>query len=89
MRYSYCPSIMNHSKNKQLNSPSVLLNIENAVLLVSEPLSRIFPAEPLDDGDGRLGHVTREVQLVDAAEDDVVDLHGVAGSERGSEKYLD
>ena len=67
----------------------MLLDIENAVLLVSEPLSRIFPAEPLDDGDGRLGDVAREVELVDAAQDDVVDLHGVAGSERGAEKYLD
>ena len=30
-----------------------------------------------------LGDVAREVELVDAAEDDVVDLHGIGRGERG------
>ena len=64
----------------------MLLNVKNPILLVPEPLCRVLLAEPLDDGDGRLGDVAREVELVDAAQDDVVDLHGVAGGEGGTER---
>ena len=64
----------------------MLLNVEYPILLVPEPFCRVLLAEPLDDGDGRLGHVTREVQLVDAPQDDVVDLHGVGSGERGTGK---
>ena len=60
--------------------------VENSIFLVPESLSRIVPAEPLDEGDGSLGHVPRELDVVDAPQDDVVDLHWVTGSERGTIK---
>ena len=89
MRYSYCPTIMNHSKNKQSNSPSVFLDVENAVLLVSEPLCRVVPAQLLDELAGAPGDVAGEVDGVDALQDDVVGLHGVgAGEGRGAWKRV-
>ena len=62
----------------------MLLDVQDSVLLVSESLGRVVSAEPLDEGDSRLGDVARELDVVDAAKDDVVDLHGIAGSERGT-----
>ena len=60
----------------------MFLDVEYSVLLVSEPLCRIVSAEPLDERDGSLGDVTRELDVVDAAQDDVVDLHRVACGKR-------
>ena len=62
----------------------MFLDVEYSVLLVSESFCRIVSAEPLDERDGGLGHVTRELDVVDAAQDDVVDLHRVARGERGT-----
>ena len=68
--------------------PAMLAYVIDAVLLVAKPLHRVFAAEPFDDGDGRLCDVAWEVDLIDAAQNDVVDLHGVAGRERGSEDVV-
>ncbi len=64
--------------------PSVTLDVCDTVLLVTQSLCRILAAEAFDDGDCRLSHVTGEVQLIDSAQDDVVDLHRVGGGERGT-----
>ena len=63
----------------------MFLDVEYSVLLVSKPLCRIVSAEPLDERDGSLGDVTRELDVVDAAQDDVVDLHRVACGKRRTE----
>jgi hypothetical protein len=62
----------------------MLLNVKDSVFLVTQSFGRIVSTEPLDEGDGRLGHVTRELDVVDPAQDDVIDLHGVARCERRS-----
>ena len=64
----------------------VFFYVKNSIFLITESLRRIVPAEPLDEADGSLGHVTRELDVVDAPQDDVVDLHRVTGSERGTIK---
>ena len=58
----------------------------DSVFLVSQPLCGVLLAESLDDGDCRFCDVPRKVYLVNAPKDDVVDIHRVAGSERGPEK---
>ena len=63
----------------------VRLDVQDPVLLVAEPLSRLLSAEPLDEVDGLGVDLLRELDLFDAAENDGVDLHGTAGSERGTE----
>ena len=63
----------------------VRLDVQDPVLLVAEPLSRLLSAEPLDEVDGLDVDLLRELYLFDAAENDGVDLHGTAGSERGTE----
>ena len=63
----------------------VRLDVQDPVLLVAEPLSRLLSAEPLDEVDGLDVDLLRELDLIDAAENDGVDLHGTAGSERGTE----
>ena len=63
----------------------VLLDVLDAILLVSEPLGRVLSAEPHDEVHGRLADELREPDVFDAAENDGVDLHGTAGSERGTE----
>ena len=55
----------------------------DAVFLVTKPLCGVLSAEPLDDADGGLCDVTGKVDLVDATEDDIVNLHWVTGRERG------
>jgi hypothetical protein len=49
-------------------------------------LGNLKPAESFNDGQGRLGDVPRELELVDAAQDDVVDLHRIRRGERGARK---
>ena len=63
----------------------VPLDVQGPVLLVAEPLSRLLSAEPLDEVDGLGVDLLRDLDLFDAAENDGVDLHGTAGSERGTE----
>ena len=63
----------------------VRLDVQDPVLLVAEPLSRLLSAEPLDEVDGLDVDLLRELDLFDAAENDGIDLHGTAGSERGTE----
>lgn len=60
--------------------PSVLLNIITVV--IAQTLGGGLLAEHLHHVDGGLCDVTREVDLINASKDYVVDLHGVAGSER-------
>ena len=72
-------------KPTNLTESPMFLDVEYSVLLVSEPLCRIVSAEPLDERDGSLGDVTRELDVVDAAQDDVVDLHRVACGKRRAE----
>ena len=56
-------------------------DLVDAVFLVAQPFSWVLLAEPLNDADGCLGDVAREVDLVDAAQNDIVDLHRITGSE--------
>ena len=67
----------------------MLLDVKDAVFLIAQAFGRIVSAEPLDEGDCHLGHVTRELDVVDSAQDDVVDLHRVARRERGSGNNID
>jgi len=60
----------------------MLLDVKDSVFLITQSFGRIVSAEPLDEGDGHLGNVTRELDVVDPAQDDVVDLHRVARRER-------
>ena len=69
--------IMNPSTEHAL----VLLDILKAVLLVADPLRGVVPTQPLDQIGGAAGNLPRELDDVDAPEDDVVGLHGVVGSE--------
>ena len=59
----------------------MFLDILDPIFLVSQPLSGVLSAKPLDDVDGSFCDVARKVDLVDAAQNDVVNLHWVAGSE--------
>ena len=57
-------------------------NVQDSILLISQPLGRVFLAELLDDSDGGLGHVSRKVELFNASQNDVVDLHRITCRER-------
>ena len=63
-------------------------DLVDAVFLVAQPLCWVLLAEPFDDADGRLGDVARKVDLVDATQNDIVDLHGITGSERRPAKRI-
>ena len=67
----------------------MLLDVKDSVFLITQSFGRIVSAEPLDEGNGHLGHVTRELDVVDPAQDDVVDLHRVARRERWSGNDID
>ena len=49
-------------------------DVPNAVLLVAQPLHRAVSAEPLHDHHRVLGDVAGHADLVEPAEDDVVNL---------------
>ncbi len=59
----------------------VLFDFMDAVLLVAESIGRVGPAEFPDNRDCGFGHVSRKFDLLNSSQDDVVDLHGVAGRE--------
>ena len=62
----------------------VLLDIPDTALLVSKSLGRVVPAQLLDQLPGSARDVSREVDGVDALQDDVVRLHRVGAGEWGS-----
>ena len=72
-----CIKLVNPSTEHAL----VLLDILKAVLLVADPLGWVVPTQPLDQVGGAAGNLPRELDDVDAPEDDVVGLHGVVGRE--------
>ena len=59
----------------------MFLNVSDSALLVTESLRGIVPAQLLDELPGPRGDVPGEVDGVDAAQDDVVGLHGVRTGE--------
>ena len=62
----------------------VLLDIPDTALLVSESLGRVVSAQLLDELSCAAGDVAREIDRVDALQDDVVRLHRVGAGEWGS-----
>ena len=62
----------------------MLFDVKDSVFLITQSFGWIVSAKPLDEGNGHLCHVTRELDVVDPAQDDVVDLHRVARRERWS-----
>ena len=56
----------------------MFFDVFDPVFAISQPLGRIRLAKPLNDIDGRLGDVPREMDLVDASQNDVVKLQVIA-----------
>lgn len=66
-------------------SVPVFLDVLNSVFLIPQPVSWVFAAKLADNGNGCLGHVAREFDLLDASQNYVVNLHGITGCERWPE----
>ena len=58
----------------------MLLNVSDTSLLVSQSLCRVVPAQLLYEVLGPGGDVAREVNCVNALQNDVVGLHRVSSS---------
>lgn len=78
--YFFKSVIFKFSKKKKVSL--VLLNFADATALVAEPLRRVVPAQLLDEGARVPGDVARELDRVDALQDDVVRAHRVGAGER-------
>ena len=62
----------------------MLLNVSDSALLISDSLGRVVSAQLLDELSCAAGDIAREIDRVDALQDDVVRLHRVSAGERGS-----
>ena len=65
----------------------VLPDVVNAAALIAEPLGGHFAAQALDQSLRRPAHDARELNLVDAFEDDVVRLHRIRRGERRPDRH--